>query len=87
MSIISKQEMRELAGGKIFSIEFIKKDGSLRPMLCRFGVTKDVTGRGKDNLENYDNLMKVYDISKKAYRTINLKTITKISINGFRWSK
>jgi hypothetical protein len=67
--------------GKIFSIEFIKKDGTLRKMNARISVKKGVNGKGL----KYDPFEKgyliAYDMGKDGFRTINLETITKISLN------
>mgnify|MGYP003640194130 FL=1 len=67
--------------GKIFSIEFIKKDGTKRKMNARISVKKGVNGKGL----KYDPFEKgyliAYDMAKDGFRTINLETITKISLN------
>lgn len=66
--------------GKIFSIEFIKKDGTLRKMNARISVKKGVNGKGL----KYDPFEKGYLIAydmANGFRTINLETITKISLN------
>mgnify|MGYP003109620399 CR=1 FL=1 len=36
----TKQLLKEMQTGKIFTAEFIKKDGSRRQMNCRTGVKK-----------------------------------------------
>lgn len=35
-----------LQGGKFFTVTFIKKDGTIRKMNARLGVTKGLTGKG-----------------------------------------
>ena len=68
--------------GKIFSAVFTKKDGERRKIICRRGVSKYVTGKGLGfNLASRE-LIGVYDMHKKAYRFINIKTLEKIKING-----
>jgi len=68
--------------GKIFSAVFMKKDGEKRKIVCRRGVSKHVTGKGlKFNPESRE-LIGVYDMHKKAYRFINIKTLEKIKIDG-----
>lgn len=66
--------------GKIFSVEFIKKDGKLRKMNARIGVGKGVNGKGL----KYDPFEKGYliafDMGKDSFRTINLNTIQNISL-------
>jgi len=61
--------------GKIFSVTFIKKDGTERKMVCRTGVKKGIKGVGlKFKPIDYD-LMVVFDMHKKAFRMINLSTV------------
>jgi len=51
-------------GNRMFSVTFIKKDGSLRRMVARLGVRK--------------GLMVVFDMHKKEFRMINLNTIVEL---------
>jgi len=73
-------------GSKIFSVQFVKKDGTIRDMVCRTGVKKDLKGIGL----NYDPISKgllcVFDMQKNGYRMINVNTITKIKIEGTEWN-
>lgn len=66
--------------GKIFSCEFVKKDGSLRKMRCRTGVTKYLQGGelAYDPIEK--GLLSVFDMENQGYRMINLRTIVNISL-------
>lgn len=66
------------SNGKIFSVEFIKKDGTKRLMNCRLGVTKHLKG-GNSTL-NADKFITVYDLQSKGYRAIDKQTI--ISVKG-----
>jgi hypothetical protein len=61
------------SNGKIFSVEFIKKDGSRRLMNCRLGVTKHLKG-GSSTLDP-NQYITVYDMQSKGYRAINVDTI------------
>ena len=47
-AIKTTQEFREFVGneGKLFSVVFKKKDGSIRKMVARLGVKQNLTGRG-----------------------------------------
>ena len=72
--------------GKIFSAVFTKKDGEKRSMICRQGVPKYVKGIGLkfkpvDASKDRD-LIGVFDMHKKAYRFINVKTLEQIKIKG-----
>ena len=64
------------SNGKIFSVTFIKQDGSERVMTCRLGVTKHLKG-GKSTL-NADQYITVYDMHAKGYRAINKSTIKSV---------
>lgn len=64
--------------GQIFSIDFIKKDGSLRTMRARLGVKKSVTGKGY-GYTPADNLITVYDMENQGFRFINTDTIKKFT--------
>jgi len=72
--------------GKIFHVEFYKKDGTLRKMNARLGVKKGVKGVGV----NYKNpfiqpYINVYDMQKNAWRKINLDTIVRLKIKGVEY--
>jgi hypothetical protein len=67
--------------GKIFNVKFIKKDGTLRSMTCRRGVSKDVKGVGMSYDPQKFNLIGVYDM-QKGFRMINASTIQEVTING-----
>ena len=70
----------------LFSVVFLKKDGSIRKMLCRFGVKKHLKG-GKLAFDPIKRgLLVVFDMQKEAYRMINLKTITNINMRGVEYN-
>jgi len=66
------------SNGKIFTVEFLKKDGSIRSLNGRLGVTKHLKG-GVSTL-NPNKYITVYDLQSKAYRAINKATI--LSVKG-----
>ena len=66
--------------GKIFGATFKKKDGSIRNINCRTGVSKHLKG-GKRTTYGYSNLLCVYDVQNKGYRYINLDTLSTIRAN------
>ena len=59
--------------GKVFSVSFIKKDGTRRNMNARTGVTKHLKG-GESTTADRDYLFTVFDMEKKGYRNVNLST-------------
>lgn len=73
-------EQIKKTNGRIFSITFVKKDGSIRKMTARLGVKKDLKGVGLKFDPTERSLVVVFDMHKRAYRMINLQTI--ISFKG-----
>lgn len=68
------KEMITRTNGKFFTVEFVKKDGSIRKMNCRTGVTRHLraregVGSSTAHIEKY---VTVYDVHAKGYRTINV---------------
>jgi hypothetical protein len=79
------KQLRELVGSKIFSVEFTKKDGSLRKMVCRLGVKKYLKGGElKYNPEEL-NYLTVFDLQSEEYRTINVNTLKSITFEGIKY--
>lgn len=72
--------------GKFFSVEFTKKDGTCRKMTARLGVSKFVTGAGLKFDPESRGLVTVYEPRKKAYRFVNINTITKFHCGKQEWS-
>jgi len=66
--------------GKFFTVAFTKKDGSVRVMNCRLGVTKHLKG-GTNNLNPHQYLT-VYDMQAEGYRAVNLSTIISVTCGG-----
>lgn len=74
----------ENLNGQFFTVEFVKKDGTLRKMNCRTGVKKYLSNNGKTIkiTRPIDNgILRVFDVKKDAYRSINLDTVKKINLN------
>lgn len=67
--------------GKMFTVCFIKKDGTERIMNCRLGVKKHLKG-GASTTSHKKNLVTVYDVKAEGYRNINLDTIKWIKANN-----
>jgi len=79
-----KETLSEIqkANNTIFSVEFIKKDGSVRTMTARLHVKKGVKGTGMAYNPIEKGLLPVWDMNKNGFRMINLKTVTKLQIKG-----
>ena len=68
--------------GRIFSVKFTKKDGSERKMVCRKGVKKGLTGGGAKYNPVERGLLAVYDVQKRAYRSLNFDTLQEFKMGG-----
>ncbi len=79
-----KETLAEIqkAENTIFSVEFIKKDGTVRTMVARLHVKKGVKGTGMAYNPIEKGLIPVWDMQKNGFRMINLKTVTKLQIKG-----
>tara|TARA_B100001093_G_C26752459_1_gene981808 strand:+ start:362 stop:631 length:270 start_codon:yes stop_codon:yes gene_type:complete len=76
----TKQLLKEMQSGKIFTAEFVKKDNTKRIMNCRTGVKKYVSGKGLSFDPMAKSLLPVFDLQKKQYRFINLSTLISVTI-------
>ena len=79
----------------IFSVGFIKKDGTERHMKCR-AVSNDKFFMGGELKGNREHLIEVIDLDAlrknptqptKAWRSINLNSIFSLKIGGTQWVK
>ena len=77
----NKRELITATNGQIFSVSFIKKDGTERAMNCRLGVKKHLKG-GESTTKHLTNLVTVYSIDSSGYRNINLDTVKQLKISG-----
>lgn len=73
-------QMIEQSSGKMVSVEFTKKDGTLRTLNGRLGVTKHLNGGTRTT--DPSQYICIYDVKNKGYRSINKDTIKKISVDG-----
>lgn len=78
---LKKGYIKSLASNTFFSVRFVKKDGSIRDMRCRFGVKKNLNPNSKGLTETQSKSLAnspylvVTDLDKEAYRKINISTI------------
>lgn len=93
MKVIPRQQAKEmissLKNGTIYSVTFIKKDGSVRLMNSIKGTQKGVKGVGLKYNTEEKNLIPVYDIQlarkgeveNKCWRMVNINTLTEVCVN------
>jgi len=82
--IIERGEVKSLiknTDGKEFVVNFIKKDSTKRKMVAKTGVTEFLKG-GTYTGAKYENLVPVYDVEAKGYRSINTDTVIDIEVDG-----
>lgn len=70
------------SNGKFLTVEFIKKDGTLRTMNGRTGVTKHLKG-GVSTIDHSKYLV-LFDTQASGYRCINKDTIVSVKCNGLK---
>lgn len=69
------------SNGKFLTVEFFKKDGSLRKITGRTGVLKHLKG-GKSTVDA-NRYIVLYENASAGYRCINKSTIVSVKCNGF----
>ena len=68
--------------GKIFSVRFVKKDGTTRFMKCRTGVTAKLKGGELPYDPTSKGLKPVFDLACNDYRMINIHTVYELNFQG-----
>ena len=69
----------------IFYVVFLKKNGEIRRMSCMLGVKKHLKGGNLKFNPLEKGYLVVLDTNKKAYRMINLNTISNITSKGVEY--
>lgn len=69
--------------GKLFSVEFIKKDGSKRKMCGRTQVTAHLKG-GVSTIKDHKNLISMYEFQRfqQGYKCFNMDTLISAKVGG-----
>jgi len=90
-----KKNVKQSIGAKMFSVSFVKADKTNRTMLCKL-PTNEKFFNGGELKGNRDHLLEVIDINllkknkdnpRKAWRSINLNSLTSLKIRGMQWVK
>lgn len=92
-------EIIKSQGSSLFSVQFTKKDGSIRDMTCRLHCelrAQEANKTGKRRGPNQDeNMVTVFDAQKEnpdptmargQFRTINVKTLISLHAGGVQYS-
>ena len=82
LSADGKLDKHKNLGYGILFFHDVVGDGSLRTINTRTGVKKDITGKGLTyNPDEYGYVI-LWDLNKKAYRTVNVNTVTTLKGGG-----
>ena len=85
--MIVENLLKETSNKKIFSVTFVKKDGSIRKMNAMRGVRKGVKGVGHSFDPSEKNLLTVYDMQIGAFRFVNLDDVLSFKANKKTFEK
>ena len=93
--MFKKDILKKAINNKLFSVEFIKADKTKRTMLCKL-PTNEKFFSGGELKGDRSHLLEVLDVTilrknpdepKKAWRSVNLNTLTSLKIRGVEWVK
>ena len=71
-----------VSDGRFFGIEFQKRDGTVRQMQARLGVTKHLRGGQKAYSDAAKGILTVFSTDARGYRSIRLDSILSLVVNG-----
>lgn len=74
-----------LDNGRFFSVTFRKRDGSLRKILARRGVKRNLKGNPRYNPADH-NILIVWSVNDEAYRSIRVDRILEVKAAGLTFS-
>ena len=76
-------KIKEHTKGKIFGVLFLtRKKGGLRQMTCRMHVRKHLVGGERPYDPTEHNLIFVFDVKAKGYRSIPIEGILELRFQG-----
>ena len=70
------------SNGRFLTVEFIKKDGTIRKINGRLGVKKYLNG-GNSTLDT-NKFIIIYDLKARGYRAINKNSILSVKTTGLK---
>ena len=77
-----KDVLDKIDSGHFVSVKFRKKDNSVRNLTGRLGVTKHLRGGTKKFDDGDYNLVTIYDVENKGYRSFSVDRLMEIRANG-----
>ena len=86
LNSINKDVIKATAGST-FTVTFIKSDGTERTMLAKVGVKKFLSKRvGKRSVKDNPNLVRVFDMESKSYKSFKLDTVKEFKCKFVKYS-
>lgn len=81
----SNSAFNAISSGKFVTVTFTTTTGKTRTINGRTGVTVHLKSKGQplQSTVNPGKYIVIYDLAKKAYRSINRDTITRINAEGY----
>lgn len=76
-------QMIDNSRGRIFGVTFRKKDNTVRHLVGRMGVAKNL--KGGSNNSDPAKYITVWDMQASAYRLVNRDTIIELNINRTKY--
>lgn len=83
--VVSREKILSLienAKGKFLCVWFIKKDGTKRRLIGRFGVKVGLKTEDSKPTVDTNKYFVLYDTEVKGYRAVNKETIYEVSVGG-----
>ena len=74
-------KMIDASAGKMITVDFYKKDGTLRTLNGRIGVKKHLKGGGVSTVD-HKKFISIYDVQNSGYRSIDRTAIKNLRIQG-----
>ena len=77
MNIETLKKAINKTNSTLFTVRFVKADGTERTMYCKTGVKRHLSKRpDKRVLQNTNpNIVRVFDIESKSYKSFKLETV------------
>lgn len=85
MSLEDRRKLLDSAKGRFFYTEFLKKDKTVRKMVCKKWERKFLHGEPGENVNTVAHIPKYYTVAEEAvegYRNISLDTLKCVRLNG-----
>jgi hypothetical protein len=80
ITVKQAEDIIRRSNGQFITVSFIKRTNSqLRTMNCRVGVHKNLNGK---RVRTKPGLIRVFDMTKKEYRNINLSGLRNLRAMG-----